>query len=667
MDDSRLEPSLQALKDRIPVNEELKQRLRQEFVKPKRRRFGLRRWGIAAAAAAVLIGICTFTLQGPEGIRSVAAQSLQVQNQISFVDIGSGSPLDFTEYKDTVYIPIAGKGLFAYDSQGFHQLLAREVSSAKIDSNGKRLIIASEGDLAIYDLAAGQYRVLLKQENDIYYEQPSWKDERSVLYVKKVTQPGPEHGFMVKESGIYELNLDTMQSKKLGDGSAPSYASQEQAIVFEKRVGDKPQIIRKELQGGQETVIDNGRFPAVSPGGEYIAYVKTEETSRELQPGASVEDRVDQVWIADVNGATKRSVTSNTPNEAVDEQEWVSSLQPGGIPQVLVHSGLFSYYNPVWSKESDSLYVLKGRNVEGQGISVMRIDLSAASLQTEEVVRAFNQAAILRDDAFLRSLLAGNQEWMTTSNPHQISFSIIGTGTENHQPYVDVEETRAYTANPDYSVGYSRYYMVPSDKGYLIERVDSTPGGDGVLISEQRDGTIVVERANGEREALFSKAAIPQQLRPAGDFRIASLAYTTKQKQVVFTIQALQDPSHNQQASVKVVQYDIGAKSFKELAHIQTIAGLGNVGVESIMVSPDGRYAALDLFSDDAPHLRSHIVLLDMEKKASIPLEERMVDTSVEGTHTYYWEGDKLHFMLTSSGQQLHYVWNASTGTIGRP
>ncbi|WP_282939089.1 hypothetical protein [Paenibacillus sp. RC67] len=666
MDDSRIEQSLRTLKDRIPVNEELKQRLKQELVKP-RKRFALRKWGIFAAAAALLIGVGVFTLQGPTGIHSVSAQSLQVQNQISFVDIGSGSPLDFSEYKDTIYIPIAGKGLFAYDSQGFHQLLKREVSSAKINSNGKQLIIAADGSLAVYDLSSKQYREVLRSQNDTYYEQPSWKDDHTILYVKRVTEPAGDHGFTFKESGIYELNLTNLQSKKLGEGSAPSYANKENAIVFEKRVGDEPQIVRKELKGGEETVIDNGRFPSVSPGGEYIAYVKTEENNRELKPGASVQERVDQVWIADLNGQTKRSITYNTPSKLVSEQEWLNNLEPVDVPQMLVHSGLFSYYNPVWSTKSDSLYVLKDRNNEGQGMSVMRIDLSSKSLQTEEVVRAFNQAAILRDDLFLRSLLAGNQKWVTTSNPQQVSFSIIGSGTEDNKPYVDVEQNRAYTANPDYSVGYTRYYLIPSNKGYLIDHMDNMPGGIDTLVGEQRDGTIAIEGTNTKQETLFSNASIPEKLRPAGKFRIASLAYLTKQKQVVFTLQALQDPSQHQRSSVKVIKYDLGSKSFEEIADIQAIAGWSNVAVESLIVSPDGRYAALDLLSDDESSAGSHVLLLDMVKKASIPLEERIVDTAIEGTHTYYWEGSKLHFMLSSSGQKLHYVWNASTKTIGRP
>ncbi|HYK72837.1 MAG TPA: hypothetical protein VEV44_06865, partial [Pseudoneobacillus sp.] len=429
MDERQIEQSINKLKDSIPINIELKKKLRKEFLK-KKWRFSWPKWGALVAAAILLIGVLTY--QGPTGMTGVAAEKLQVQNQISFVDIGSGSPLGVSEYKETVYIPIFGKGLFVYDSKGFHQLLDQDISDAKINASGTMLVLGTGGALGIYDVEQGHYKELLKGDGTlVFYEQPSWKNETTILFVKKVMEQSQGHGFTVKESSIYEMNIENLQQKKLGDGASPSYVNGK--IVYER----DSRIVIKDVKSGKKTVIDEGRFPSVSPNGKYISYVKTETSRRELQSNAFVEESVDQIWNADIDGKTNRVVTANTPNYYISEQDWLGQLKPSNVPQVLTITGMYSYYNPVWSSDSKSVYVLKNQNIEGAKMRIMRIDLSEDALSEKEVVKAFNQATISRDLDFARSLLKNHQEFIIPSNPHPVSYSIVKSGTENGRKYVD--------------------------------------------------------------------------------------------------------------------------------------------------------------------------------------------------------------------------------------
>lgn len=130
------------------------------------------------------------------------------------------------------------------------------------------------------------------------------------------------------------------------------------------------------MQDGSEKVVDEGRFPSVSPDGEYVAYVKMERKVRELAKNASVGESVSNVWIVDVNLATKKQVTTNFPSRFIDEKKWVKGLKLSSVPQVLEFSGMYDYYDPVWVSDSQSLFVLKNRNVEGGPMRLMRIDFT---------------------------------------------------------------------------------------------------------------------------------------------------------------------------------------------------------------------------------------------------------------------------------------------------
>ncbi|HYK73627.1 MAG TPA: hypothetical protein VEV44_11015 [Pseudoneobacillus sp.] len=345
----------------------------------------------------------------------------------------------------------------------------------------------------------------------------------------------------------------------------------------------------------------------------------------------------------------------------------MSQLKPSNVPQVLTITGLYSYYNPVWSSDSKSVYVLKNQNMEGAKMRIMRIDLSEDALSEKEVVKAFNQATISRDLDFARSLLKNHQEFIIPSNPHPVSYSIVKSGTENGRKYVDVEENWAYTANPYYQIKNVRYFLSSSEHGYLIDEMKDLPGG--VEVGEQKDGSISIRKGagNNTEETLIIKDSIPKELLPKGDYRIASLAYLPKQGQLVFVLQVLQDTAFNQPSSVKVIVYDSKEKSFTLKETVTELAGMKNIGVENIIVSPNGKFAALDLFSDDDKEFHTQVLVIDLEQGKNQFLYDKVANTIVEGTRTHYWDGDRLHFILTSNGQEMNYQWDAARGRLKQP
>lgn len=664
MDEKQMEESLLRLKEGIKIDQELKSRLRETFaVKQKKKWRRNRIFSGIAAAIALAIGISAVSFPG---IKTVEAASLNVQNLVSFVDIGTGNPLGISEHNGTVYIPVADKGLFTYNDQGFHQLTDREIGEVQVDPTGTRLVWAQDGTIGLYDLNSKTWTHLLEGDHtETFYEQPSWKDEQTILYVKKRVQPRETHGFETVESSILEFNMADQRSTRLADGSYPAAVNGEDAIVFQQEKEEQHHIIYKDLESGKEIIIDRGQFPAVSPNGHYITYVKTDEKEREVGPNAFVHEFVDQVWIADRDGETKRAVTRNIPNPYMDQEELHSQIKASTIKQTLELSGLYSYSHPVWDSDSKSLYVLKNRNMESSTMSIMRIDLSAKQLPAIETVSAFNQAKIRRDLDFVHILLINNkQDFLLGSNPHQVSYSILSSGQENGEEYVDVEEHWAYTANPYYSIKNVRYYISQKEGDYLIER--TVPLRE-TTIYEDVDGTIKTEQVDGQVVSLFTKEELPNNLLPEGDYRISSLAWMEKEKTLLFTLQVLQDPEHQQKATVKVVRYHTTSHSFELLKELTNIDRFQNVGVGGLTISPNGQFAALDLFSDDQPAYQNHVAVLNLSNKEVTWLQKQVSKTQVDATHMYYWEGNNIHFMLTSFGQTLYYQWAADQKKLNQP
>ncbi|GIP39363.1 hypothetical protein J31TS4_26430 [Paenibacillus sp. J31TS4] len=669
MDEQKLEKTLAAMKERLTVNTALKDELRTVF-RRKRRRALAAKWSLAAAAAAFL---SVFVLNGLPGVGlpGVNAAALRVQNQVSFVEIGSGSALNVAEHDGKVYVPVAGEGLFVYGGAGFHRLADRELSDLSISRDGRQLLWAAGGTVGTYDIQSGVWRELLKGDGrEVFYEQPAWSEEGRFLYVRKLLDPGNREE-RVAESAIYEWRGEAEPPRKLAEGRSPAPVPGRSAFLYEKAGEQGIHIIFRETDSGEEREIDRGRSPSVSPDGRYVAYVKNDRPGPPAG-GQAEAGRVENVWVADTEGETRRPVTSNPlrpeedgpldPPASQDERPAQTPAEEGrSAPE---QGGLYRYASPTWSSDSHSVFALRSLSDEGAKVSLIRLDLSTRTLTPVETVRAFEQAVIQRDLDFARSLLMEQPDFFIGSNPHRVSYTILGSGTANGRPYVDVEEYWSYTANPYYGIQKVRYELEATDWGYVLN------GGellDDVLVTGTEDGRLTLER-NGQEEVLLDPGELPRELLPPGPSRISSLAYVPSRNLLLLTLQVLQDETGGkQQAAVKLIRYDTKERTFELLEERAKLGEAANVGAEAILVSPDGRFAALDLFSDDEPAERSHILVYDLEEKRADLPETELTAVGLEAVRTHYWNGTNLHFTVKSHGQTMHLVWDAVRRTLSTP
>lgn len=659
-DEKHIEKSLENLREELPINHELKWRLRKQFSQGKKGSWRKKVYVAAAAMAAVASLVAISLLVTPEKVIERAnAASLKIANHLSFVEIGGGNPLGVSEHAGKIYMPVAGKGIFAYGKDGFSQLIKEgDANHVSVSPDGKQLAFSSKGSIKIADLESGSTRTVLEGgRDDIYFEEPVWSaDGQTLLFTKKTAALQEPHG-VVEKNELYLMVLKTKKQQKICEGSHGYFLKGTESIVFERN----QEIIYRNIKEGTEKIMDQGRFPSVSPDGAYVAYVKAEETKRQAAPKAEVMETIDNVWIADaVDFKTKKQVTSNYPDPFIDEKEWIKTLKPSDVTQVLNITGRYSYYEPVWSSDSGSIYLLKNLNQEsGGGMKLARVDFVTQKPSPEATVKRFLQALVVRDEDFAKSIMKNPPELLTVSNPRQVGFKILGQGKEGEKQYVDAEVNSAYTANPYYASAKVRFYLEEGLNGYVIDQVKDI---DSVTVTARDDvGAVYIERGE-EQDILFRDSDIPTQFGIQGKHRFASMAYNQAANTLVFTVQMLQE--EQQKASVHLISYDLKTKEFKQIDHITEIKNQVNIGVENLIIDSKGEFAALDLFSDDDAAYRSHICLYSLKDGKRVDAEGLFGSTSIDASHTVYWDDGRLLFTTNSFDQSMKYVYAPADKSI---
>jgi len=649
MDKNLIEEQMHTLKDHIKVNNDLKLELRASFSKKRTNKWKLLL--VPTVAAVICLVFISYWASPKVNVSYVNAAALKILNQVSFVDIG-GANGDVAEYNGTVYSAVFGQGIYAYDSDGCREIYKGEANAISISPDGKKLAF-SDGNLNIFDIETSKKNVLLKGDDFTYYEQPSWSsDSKHIIYVKKVIQQPETHGFEEKESSICSINLESMDVSKLADGNSPSYADEKQIIVFE-RDGN---IIRKNIEDGVEKIIDIGRFPSVSPDGEYVAYVKTLKNEKIISSKLSTEENIDNVWIADVNFETKKQLTTNfVDSEKADGDEITENNSD--LPMSIYKTGLFSYYNPKWSSDSKSIYVLKNNNKSGN-MKLMRISFTDKELTKKDTVVNFIQALISREDDYAKSLMENPPDILTVSNPRVVGYKILGNGVENGRDYVEAEIYWAYTAQPDFQMLKQKFYLSPLNSGYIIDEVKS---GEGFAVGLSKDAQSVIMHREEKEQVLFNVKDIPAIYLTEENYRIASLAFNEERSTIVFTIQVLQEGA--QKSSVKVFSYDINSMEFKFIDQVKNIAGKENVAIESLIIDPTGSYAALKLFSEDEG-FKTSVFVYDLKNNKKVDIGSLLKDVDISTIHSKFWDRNHLVLELVSKEQTMSYLYNPENGKL---
>lgn len=647
MKDRDLDAMLNKLKNDIPVNEVLKQKMRKSFTISKKS--SIMKKIIAAAAVAAVI--CIALLLPEVNNQKVSAASLKVYNHISFLNIGGGGNIGVSEYKGTIYTPISGKGLFVYDKSGFHRIYDKEVNFTRVSQDGKKLVISAGGTISVIDIKSGGISEILKGDESagVYYEEPSWyPDSKKIIYVKRVIEFRETHGFDVKESGIYEINLDTLISNKLGDGSYPSYIKDSNSILYE----NQGKIVIKDLKENIEKTVDSGRFPSAAPDGTLIAYVKEDVTSRKVAENVEVTESLVDIWIADILDTNiKKKITSNYPYYFISEDEWLQDLQPSEIPQALSYFGFYYYFDPVWSSDSKSLFALKNSSSTNEtpgSMRLIRIDLEQEKLSSEDTVKKFIQALITGDEDYATSLVITSIEYpITISNSRQVGYKILSSDKEIGKNYVDAEVYLQSTAEPRYQIIKSRYYLSPSDGGYVIENIVE----NSKLEVYESEGTVFID--DGDKTVLLKESDIPADYMPKDiPHRFSSLVYFERSQTLIMNIQYMNE--NGESTSDSLLSYNVKDRKFDLIDEVESVEG--SFGASSLSTDTGSQYLAVDLFTQGDKG--STTVVYNLQNKDQIILDSLMQDTGIDSVKSSFWCEDGLIFDVTGSEQTMSYLFN---------
>ncbi len=660
MEQEDIEVMLERFRQTIPVNSVLKRNLSSSLVganSPRAKGSLFKRTAVlcALAAAALLL-----VMQKPGRIGKLSASSLKVENHISFVDLGGGGNLGVSEHNGTLYIPISGRGVFAYDESGFNSVYDKEVNWARVSPDGTRLALSTGGVVGVLDIRSGQYSEVLKGSGNTYFEEPSWSaDGKRLVCTRKVIEPGETHGFLVRESVICQVELDTLETQDLASGSYPSYVKGDRSIVFERQ----GKVIIKNLDDGIEAAAGEGRFPSVDPQGILLTYVKEAVSTNSLTTYASVRSSVWDIWVADVeNPSVGVKVTSNYPHKFVDEKTWLDGLQPSEIPQVLSFSGAYTYYNPVWAGDSKSVFVLKNSTSRGDNpdnMRLVRVDLSQKALSPQGVVKRFIQALIKRDEDYARSLMRqpGGSP-LTLSNPSQVGYKVLSSGMEQGESFVEAEVYWQYRAQPYYQIVRSRFHLSDQGEGYLIDRVTEISN-----LQVYEKGGVVYLDSGTEKTAIIEKTRIGDYLALPEDSscKISSLAYLEDNPVLIM---AFETAGENESERAWLTVYNLEDGEFRFVDEIG--AGARNSGASKLTLSPDGRYVSVDLFLQDDNGIRNTVYVFDILRAENLETIDAFVKQADGGSTTSgFWSESGLLFEMEKDGQVMSYLFRPETGQIG--
>lgn len=646
-----VEKGLNSLRDRIPVNRELKGTLRGTFTAKASRPRGKKRWFYIAAVAAAL----AITIGGLNGLfgspqQTALAAELLVTSQYSFIDLTSGQHGAPAVHDDKLYLPIYGQGIALFDStavrsgDGLTSILNEpNVSSIAISHSGHKLAYVLSKGIYIYDLESQQTATLVEgNDYDVYYEDPSWNPEDLTLLVTRRTVEWLEHGFEVKAEEIIEVSLNDGTETKITDGTYASMAPDKSYIIFTR---DKSIYMRglrsasllpwQGLKAGQEKLLGPGMNPSISPDGRFIAYVKLEESTRKLSDKATVRETIGDVFVANVQEfADQRQITANYAFEFIDETEWAQGVQSN--QETLEIPGFYTYFNPVWSSDSNQLYILK--NGQDQFTRLMRVDLQSpesgspiysggAGAVMTAVVNQYLEALVNRDVDTARSLYQGDNVPPFVSNPHPIGYAIKSSGAKDSREYVDALQFVAYEGEPYYQVVAVRFYMQRLTRGYVIaEVVQSTQ-----LELYAKEGTVY-----SDDQALFSASDV-------GEGTFGPLVYDQALNRVYFAWYTGQN--------VSVRSFDLETK---RVSHVFTFNGedinVTNLGLNSYGPGEEG-FLAINFMSD-----QEHRALL-------YSLQWNQPVQTLGRANRVFWAGSKLLCYTENSGGMVRWEYDPITGT----
>jgi len=670
----KTEGLLKQMARNVPVNYELKAELLKKFSPGKARFLSWRRITVAISICALLLLFSYWAVTNnlfSISRQPVLAADLKIVNQVSLMDLASGYFGPPVVGKSSLYLPVPDQGTLELPlgetKEDARLITGPDLLFAALSHDGRTAATADSQGIQLYDLKTGSARWLISGDGfQVFYESPSFAPDDKSLLVTKRLERWLTSGHETVSTEIYEVSIDGSTVRKLFNGTCATFTPEGSKIIFER----EQKIMVYDVKSGREEVIDEGRFPSVSPDGRFVAYVKNTRTKRRVSDKISIISDLADIWICSLSDySDKRQVTNNYIKKYISEEDWLKSLPANNIEQCLVYSGTFDYYNPVWGNTSSTLFVLK--NSEETKMRVMRIDLAPTPLPLVETVARWLEACINRDDEFARSLMVNPSEVITLSNPHPIAYAITGSGKENGQPYVNVRKVEAYNADSYYSIEDQRFYLKEEKEGF---KITSSSEVKRLELVGKEDGIHLIE--GNKDQLIFAMPAYLTEIKPPKG-RLSSIAISYDGKYLLYAIQK------DEGFSVFIHDLEKGC----DLGAFQIEGeGTASAAVEDISFDSQSRFAVTKYltYSNDNQGVAISYKIFLWDLKEQKPVKDpwisqnrnahwgegKLVVTGPKGegnfTEEYrnaWWAGDKLVVEKIVPGGSLRWIYDPETQT----
>lgn len=621
MNDSQWNDTIKQLKAGLPVNQELKQQLRKSFVL-KRKKKPIFRWTVIAAALVCLVLLNT--IWESEQIPKVEAASLQLSNQFSLIEqLGKENSAGAAEYEGTIYFPLQEKGLYAYGNNGFHPLAEGDIRFVRVSPDGKQLVYVQEGSLYLYEIDVQTNRLLLQGGEELgFFETPVWSpDGTRIAFVTRMSLN--EHGDESLPGQIAELDVKKGKIRHIAEGTYPSYVSGENTLFFERH----HQIISKNLNSGEEKVLDEGKYPAVSNDGSYVAYVKS-------QGDPSLED----VWIADTNFKTKKQLTENQLADAWDRQtgQMIEGKQ----------QARYTFEQPTWSRDDRTLFVYKVFHTNVVWKKLMRFELATSKAKPEDIVARSIQALIYRDEDYAHSFFSYDPGYLKGTSPRQVGYKIIDSGELNGEQFVDAETYLSY-ADPYYQIIKTRYFLSEGLNGYRIDNMEEKVN---LEISMWEDAVYMSINGSREPRPLLELKDLPKKENWTNG-EICNIVYQEATETLWFTLQR----QNGDATDLSLFKYDIAANQYTEMDTFSDVQSSS-----MMIIDVDQKYVAIEMKLNG----KEDTVVYHLQRAQRTILSRHIQGMTPEAVHTRFWENGKLIFYTEMEGRDVFFRFDPEASMI---
>ncbi|GGH37562.1 PD40 domain-containing protein [Paenibacillus segetis] len=637
-DEKQWNETVERLRRGLPVNEELKQELRESLLqehnmKGKRGSSSIdtvkrhrSRWKFGALAIAIA-GLCLFSTLwlSQRDTDKVEAASLHLFDQFSFdQQLGRENSAGMAEYEGTIYLPLNEDGLYVLSSSEYNKLIDGNINFVRVSPDGTQLVYVQEGSLYLYNIADESSRLLLLGGSDYgLLETPAWSpDGRNIMFVSRTQLKNEIDRETESSQGqIYELSLDNGTVRSIVKGQYPSYVAGQNGLFFER----DHQIIYRDLKRGEEKVLDSGRYPAVSNDGSYVAYIKS-------QGDPVLED----VWIADTNFNTKKQMTQNELADAWENGELVEGKQ----------QARYTFEQPTWSHDDQRLFVYKVFHTNTVFKKLVRFQIAASKPGPEDIVAGSIKALIYRDEEFAHTFFNYDPGYLKGTSPRQIGYRILGNGEVDGKTYVDAETYLSYL-DPYYEIDKVRYVVTDTPTGYKISDMLQL---DNITVAVWGDAAYRVVEGEKQGDPLMELKDIPHK----GTWengKLWSLLHVEEDHTLWFTVTR----ASGDQSELGLLRYDMESKQFTEVCTIE-----GASSSYLLQLDDTRQNVAISTELNGKPDL----VIYHLPDHKMTILSEQIMGVKPKEVYTRFWNHGKLIFYADMDGREVFFSFDPQSGEV---